>query len=369
MLTASAQELGLRVVWAAHAHLDAGLAPAGVDVRRCFGRCFFDLEGEQAGTVDLSPDLLEGWKAILAEFDDADTHILMHSADAHQLRAAAAVFQTGPGPRAVVHINFQTSPRFMPGRLAGEDVHAAVLRLRKAPAWERSLFFWAETRRLASWLSDWLGEDIPAPPFLGVLSAAASRQRDAGGPITLAFLGEGRSSKGFLDLPDIADHIAARPSLVGAVRLAIQNWPPFRGDLVKHEAAIARLTLHPFVKIVDGVLAPPAYEALLNGADILLLPYLPQTYGLQGSGILVEGLARGKIIIARSGTAAVDEARAGVGFAYRAPGELAEGLEAIIDDYPELAASAASLAEKFRQKNNPRRFLCALAARAQGLAW
>ncbi len=369
MLTRGAQDLGLHVVWACHTSLEAALAPAGVDLRRCFSRCFFDLDDDEGSTVDLSPQLLDGWKSILAEFDHTDTHILMHSADAHQLRAAAAVFDRAPAPRAVVHINFQTSPRFMPGRLAGEDVHAAVLRLRKTPAWERSLFFWAETHRLAAWLSEWLAEEIPAPPFLNAASAAAPPRADRGGPVTLSFLGEGRPSKGFLDLPDIADHIAAHPSLFGAVRLAIQNWRPFRADLARHKAAIARLTHHPFVEIVDGVLAPSAYEALLNATDILLLPYLPQSYGLQGSGILTEGLARGKIIIARSGTAVVDEARVGVGFAYRTAEELAEGLAGIIDEYPSLAATAVSLAGPFREKNNPVRFISALVARARGLTW
>ncbi len=369
MLTDGAQDLGLSVVWACHAALDTGMAPDGVELRRCFRRCFFDLEGEQAATVDLSPQLLEGWRSLLAEFDGADTHFLVHSADAHQLRAAAAIFGTGPAPAAVIHINFQTSPRFMPGRIAGADVHAAVLRLRQAPAWERSLFFWAETHRLASSLSDWLGEQIPAPPFLSARIPAASSAKRSDGPITLAFLGEGRASKGFLDLPDIADRIAAEPSLDGAVRLAIQSWPPFRGDLAKHEAAIARLSLHPFVEIFDGVLTAADYDALLNRADILLLPYDPQTYGLQGSGVLIEGLARGKIIIARAGTAVADEARAGVGFAYRSAEELAPGLADIIGDLPGLTETAAKLAERFRQDNTPRRFVCALAARAQGLTW
>jgi glycosyltransferase involved in cell wall biosynthesis len=195
----------------------------------------------------------------------------------------------------------------------------------------------------------------------------APRHKRPGDAITLAFLGEGRPSKGFHDLPDIADRIAARPSLIGAIRLAIQNWPPFRGDVASHEAAVARLSLHPFVEVIDGVLAPAAYEALLNRADILLLPYDPRDYGLQGSGVLIEGLARGKIIIARNGTSIVDEARAGVGFGYQEPCELVEGLADIINDYPGLAATAVDLADEFREKNNPRRFVSALAARARGL--
>jgi glycosyltransferase involved in cell wall biosynthesis len=369
MLTNGARDLGLRVAWACHMDLDANMAPADVDVRRCFQRCFFDLRGDEPGMVDLSPELFESWTRILAEFDEAGAHILVHSADAHQLRAAAAVFEKAPPQRAVVHMNFQTSPRFMPGRLAGGDVHAAVLRLRNTPAWERSLFFWAETRRLASWLSDWLAEEIPAPPFLSDWRGAASVPGKSGGPITLAFLGEGRASKGFLDLPDIADHIAARPLPGGGIRLAIQNWPPFRGDLARHETAVARLSRLPFVEIVEGVLDPPAYEALLDEADILLLPYDPQSYGLQGSGILVEGLARGKIIIARAGTAVIDEARVGVGFAYRTPEALAEGLPDIVGAFPDLAATAAGLAERFRENNSPRRFVRALAARAGYLAW
>ncbi len=368
MLTEGARDLGLEVVWACHAALDAGAAPSGVEVRPVFARCFFDLSAEQTGKVDLSQELRDAWVLILAEFDDAATHILMHSADAHQLRAAAAVFEETPPAQAVVHINFQTSPRFMPGRLAGGDVHAAVLGLRRSPAWERSLFFWAETRRLAVWLSDWLAEEIPAPPLLSARRGAASNRRPGRARVTLAFLGEGRPTKGFLELPDIADQIAARPPLAGQIRLLIQNWPPFRGDLAAHAAAVARLSRHPFVEMAQGVLEPARYEALLDEANLLLLPYDPQTYGLQGSGILVEGLALGKIIVARAGTATADEARAGVGFVYETPSELADGLADIIRDFQRLSASAIDLATSFRENNNPGRFVSALTKRARGLA-
>ena len=147
----------------------------------------------------------------------------------------------------------------------------------------------------------------------------------------------------------------------------IQNWPAFRGDLAVHQAVVDRLSRNPVVRLENGVLEPAAYEALLAEADILLLPYDTQAYALQGSGVLTEGLARGKVILARAGAAAADEARAGVGFAFETPRDLAQGLVGILANFDELSAEAAARAERFLIANNPSRFLSALASRSRGL--
>jgi hypothetical protein len=369
MLTLGAHATGLDVAWACHARFDARAAPSGVAIRPCFARCFFDLAGEPVGAVDLSGELARGWRSLLDEFDGAGTHFLMHSADAHQLRAAAAVLETGPEPGSVIHINFQTSPRFMPGRLAGVEAHRAVLRLRNAPQWEDSLFFWAETRRLGLWLSQWLGEEIPALPFLTPWApGAVAPARRPGARPTLSFLGEGRSTKGFLDLPDIVDEIAATPGLGSRLKVVIQNWPPFRVDTAAHDQALGRLSRHPFVEIVDGVLEADAYDRRLRRSDMLLLPYDPATYDLQGSGILTEGFSHGAVILARAGMAIEDEAGHGVMFTYRTPQELVEVLAGVLHDFDDLSRDARIKAERFRAEATAQNYIAALDTRARGLA-
>lgn len=365
MLTQGALDFGVDVVWGCHAAFDAGLALPEVAVRRCFRRSFFDLTGESVGAIDLSSELLEGWIALLREFDAPDTHFLVHSADAHQLRAVVALLAQRPAPRSTIHINFQTSPRFMPGRLAGIEVHRAVATLRTTPLWGGSLFFWAETRRLGLWLSQWLGADIPALPFLvpSRLNSRADETRPVSAP-TLSFLGEGRPTKGFLDLPAIADAIADDLHLRSKLRLVIQNWRPFRGDAGLHDRALARVSAHSFVEIVEGVLDPDTYMARLRQADLLLLPYDPATYDLQGSGILVEGFANGSIIVARAGMAVEDEAAHGVIFTFRKPGDLVDVLTDILADFDNLVELARSKAERFRNQATASRYIAALDSRA-----
>jgi len=367
-LTQGARAIGAEVVWGCNGRL-GDVGPVEVTVRRCFPRSFFDLTLDEVGTVDLSGELAEGWDALLAEFDSAETHFLMHSADAHQLRAAARLLDRPLEMRSAVHINFHSSPRRMPGRAAKGEVHAAVLRLRKAPQWERSLFFWAENRRVGRWMSEWLQTRVPILPFLSPsVSDAAVRERKPGSGLTLSILGESRPTKGFLDLPEIIDRIAAAPELRAAVKVVIQNWRPFRGDPEPHEQAIARLSVHPFVEIVEGVLESEDYARRLAEADVLLLPYQPGLYNLQGSGIVVEGFSTGAIILARAGTTIEDETAHGVVVTYGTLEELVEVLGRLVRNIDEISGNAKRMAVRFREANTPKRYVAALDARARGKA-
>ena len=366
-LTEGAAALGVDVIWACHARLGGDIAPNAVAVRRCFPRCFFDLDGPHVGIVDLSKELAVGWRALLDEFDDDGTQFLVHSADAHQLRAIADVLDVSPIVRSAIHVNFQTSPRFMPGRLAGVEAHGAVMRLRSSTQWERSLFFWSETRRLGRWLSEWLGEEIPAAPFLAPPTRVNPSSEDvAGKPPTVSYLGEGRPTKGFLDLPDLLDMIGSNQRLRSGLKVVVQDWRPFRGDRVAHDKAIARIREHAFVEIIEGVLSPKDYEEQLARSDLLLLPYDPATYNLQGSGILIEGFSRGSIIVARSEIAAEDEAEHGVLFTYRDPEELGRVLSEILNDLEGLRRRALEKAQDFRGRATADRYVSALDNRARG---
>ncbi len=366
MLTDGARSRGAQVVWACHAGCDIAGAPPDIVISPCFPRCFFDLDEDQAPMLDLSPEMRGGLEALMDAFDDPETHFLFHSADAHQLRAMNALLATRPAAKSAFHINFQASPRFLPGRIAGEEAHHALMRLRRAPQWERTVFLWTETSHLATWMSAWLGETIPGAPFL-----AAPPERlpptDAT-PLTISFLGEARASKGFFDLPEIADQIAGRPELANSVRLVVQNWPAFRADAEAHRHAVARLRDHPFVEVVDGILAPDDYDRRLSASQVLLLPYDPASYALQGSGIWAEGMARGSVIVARAGTAMAANSPLGMVFSYASIGNLVEVLGDIVTRRTDIMPEAAERAAEFRRVSGPGHYVAALDARARGAA-
>lgn len=366
-LTQGAAALGADVVWGCHRRLDPASVPNGVEVRRCFPRCFFDLDAKGLATVDLSPELLAGWAALLDEFDEDGTHFLAHNTDAHLIRAAAGLLGSAAPMHSALHLGFHTSPRRMPGRAQGEEAHRVVLRMRRVPQWERSLFFWAENERLGRWMSEWLQAPIPTLPLVAPSGQGANRpKRKPKGRLTLSVLGESRPSKGFLDLPDIIDRVAAESSLGKALTVVIQNCRPVNGRPEEHDDAVARLRRHSFVEIVDGVLEADSYARRLAEADVLLLPYDPEIYNLRGSGILTEGVSRGAIILTRAGTAMEDAASDGVVLTYETPDDVVAVLKGLIDRLGETLGRAREMAVRFRRANTPERFLAALGARAAG---
>ncbi|MGI9169611.1 MAG: hypothetical protein ACR2FH_05445 [Caulobacteraceae bacterium] len=360
-VTEGARAFGAEVVWGGHRRLDDEAAPAGVEVRRCFSRCFFDLDADGLATVDLAPELIEGWLALLDEFDGPETHFLAHNADAHLLRAAAGLRAARPDMTSAVHLGFHTAPRRMPGRAQGDEAHRVIARLRRAPGWERSLFAWAETERLGRWMSRWLLAPVPAlPPLAPSGPGTGIRRRRPGGALTLSVLGESRPSKGFLGLPGIVDRIAATPALAGKVKVVIQAWRPLSGDGEKYAEAVARLAGHGFVEVVEGELDAEAYDRRLAEADVLLLPYDPEVYNLRGSGILTEGLSRGAIVLTRAGTAMEEEGGDGVVLTYEAPEDLVQVLAALAGGLDEAVGRAGEMAARFRAAHTPAAFVGAL---------
>ncbi|MEO7027467.1 MAG: hypothetical protein ABI056_07935, partial [Caulobacteraceae bacterium] len=320
MLSAGAHAIGAEVTWACQRALTPEDAPAGTDIRRCFDRCFIDLDMAGETPIDLSAELLSGWLEIADVFDRPGTHLLMHSADGHLLRAAADLLEAKPAFRGAIHLLLHVDPRHLAGRARGEEVHRALVRMRGSPAWSRQLFLWAENRRLGDWLSEWLQAPIPTAPAL--VSPHALGPPGENGVFVLASLGESRASKGFLDLPAIADAIASDPSLRRTVRLVVQWWPPAGRPLQRHEEAIASLRRHDFVEILEGGLPEPEYRRQLAGADALLFPYDPNLYRMRGSGVLLEALAQGAAILVRAGSALESVAAEGVAFVYRRPGDV-----------------------------------------------
>lgn len=367
-LSEAALARGARVVWGCHARLDPSDAPPGVEVRRCFDRSFFDLEPEELAAVDLSPELAVGWAALAGEFDGEGAHFLAHNVDSHLPRAMAARLSDFPA-RSAVHLGFHTAPRRMPGRAAGEEAHRVIMRLRSAPQWERSLFFWAENRRLGRWLGQWLRAPVLALPLVPPSGPGGPvAARGPGAPLTVSVLGESRPTKGFYDLPDLADALAASPSLSGSLKLVIQDWPTARTQPEKHRQAVARLARHPFVELVGGRLAPADYDRRLAATDVLLLPYDPEIYNLRGSGILAEGFARGVMVVTRAGAAMEEEAGEGMVLTYETPSGLAEALQRLLGRLDAARDQARVMGAAFRAAHTPERFLAALDARAGGAA-
>ena len=358
--------IGARVIWAAQEGLTDSQVPRDVSVVRCFHRCFIDVQRTGQPEFDLSEELFEGWLRLVNSLDLRSVQFLIHSADGHLLRAIDRLIRARPCLQAAVHLLMHVEPRRLAGRTSHEEVHRTLVRIRRSLAWEQNLFLWAENRPLAAWLSKWLQADVPVPPAL--VGAPTTPRGDQDSLLHLAFLGEARASKGFFELPAIADVIASDGHLSRSVKLFVQWCPPLGRDLRPYEEAVEKLRRYPFVEIRYGNLTREEYNICLAAADACLFPYDPELYRLRGSGVLLEALAQGAALIVRAGSALADTATQGLSFEYRRPDDLLDILRRLSANRLEFRSSAARRAQRFLNLNGAERFIRALERRSRHLA-
>ena len=113
--------------------------------------------------------------------------------------------------------------------------------------------------------------------------------------INVGFFGYSKTEKGFHLLPE-----------------AIAICQSYRSDLnyfiqVQHSGgekeivdAEVRLRRNTGVTIVEGTLSPDEFASATSQIGIMLLPYDPVRFGVRGSGIFVESISAGRLIVASS---------------------------------------------------------------------
>ncbi|MEO0702690.1 MAG: hypothetical protein AAFY80_11170 [Pseudomonadota bacterium] len=162
---------------------------------------------------------------------------------------------------------------------------------------------------------------IAPSPSTALQTVTPRRRAAAGAPVFSAF-GHIRPGKGFELLPGaIAAAAAKRPDIAFRIH-ATPNAPDHPALLAAIEQAADN------VEVIGHELDGPAYEALLHGADVAILPYDPEIYRERGSGIFNECEQLGTPVIAPSGCS----------FATRA---IADGRAVPMDGYGPEALGAA----------------------------
>lgn len=117
----------------------------------------------------------------------------------------------------------------------------------------------------------------------------------------IAYIGDARNEKGFpLLAPLIAD--LQRSGEAANVRFTIQsnfNIPGGESDSRRNKAHLKTFPSS-LVTIQEGPFASREYHALIESADIILLPYDVQRYYARSSGIFAEGIAAGVPVVTRN---------------------------------------------------------------------
>lgn len=112
------------------------------------------------------------------------------------------------------------------------------------------------------------------------------------------------------------------------------------------------------VRIIRGTLPREEYERILGSADLVLIPYLAESYHFRTSGVLTEALSLGKPAIVPRDTWMSDQVsrRSGVLFDGRTSEDLARAIRDALEGLDELKAGAAALQPEWNEFHSPDNF-------------
>jgi glycosyltransferase involved in cell wall biosynthesis len=116
----------------------------------------------------------------------------------------------------------------------------------------------------------------------------------------------------------------------------------------------------PNVHLLQSSLSADAYQALLESADIVLLPYDALTYRARTSGPLVEAICANKPVVAPANSwmsLQLGLSDAGVTFISGNIPSLVHAVRSVMANYPRHRIAAEQLGAKFREYHNPRTFI------------
>ena len=120
--------------------------------------------------------------------------------------------------------------------------------------------------------------------------------------LTITYMGQARTQKGYQHLPAIICKLRADWVENGKMRFVIQS-DIHRSQLPELEPVRDSLkSLGPGVVLTRDPLTSGEYGQMLRDSDIVLMPYGPEWYFAQSSGICAEALARGIPAVVPGGT-------------------------------------------------------------------
>lgn len=215
----------------------------------------------------------------------------------------------------------------------------------------------ADTRELAAAYTQIIGfpvTELPNP--MDVRDFASDLPRDPKARPVVLYQGHTSFLRGFHLIPEMiqaTQPLAERPIFV------IQVQDPKDGFRAFVES-IEQLPAED-VEIVLGALENDAYLALLDRADIVLLPYSPKFYGHGSSGVFTEAASMGKVTVVTAGTVPAREAAEnhfGVEISEEWTGSaMASALLRALANLDELRERSRSAAPAYRARHSARGFV------------
>ncbi len=188
------------------------------------------------------------------------------------------------------------------------------------------------------------------------------RAAAAAAPV-IGFLGAQRPDKGGALVPELVERLlAARPG----VRLLVHDGET-RSPLAAVAGLAERGAHEPRLRVELGPADRARWNALLDAADLLVLPYEPARYATAYSAIAAEAIANAIPLVVPSGTTMAALLRAhgmpGVVFEDWSVASVAAAVERALDGFAPLAERAGAAAAAWPQCHGIARLIDALLAR------
>jgi len=186
-------------------------------------------------------------------------------------------------------------PSWLPwGALArrGTSLYRAAFRLLK-PQIGKTVFFTTENEHLERVYKTRFGVK---PGLLPIPLCGARECKPPDAPIQVGFFGYSKTEKGFHLLPEaIKQCLAARPDLQFRVQIQHHENEP---ETIAADQALRQI---PTLQVFDGDLSADDFAAATAPLDVMLLPYNQTFFGTRGSGLYIESISAGRLIVAAEG--------------------------------------------------------------------
>ena len=208
-------------------------------------------------------------------------------------------------------------------------------------------------------------EVLPIPHTIHQAPALLPPELPAKAPqkIRIVYMGDAREEKGFELLPAVVRSCVADDSLANVefvFQAFVSSHYHQRMGMVIEE--LGRLKL-PQVHLIKKALSPDGYQALLNSADLVLLPYDASTYRGRTSGPFVEAICANKpVVVPRESwmSEQLGESEAGATFQSGSVPDLSRAVIGVLGNLDAHTRAATELGQKFREYHNPENFLASL---------
>jgi glycosyltransferase involved in cell wall biosynthesis len=346
-----ARQVGLDTVVLANKRLRA---KTGGDLPPDIGPCFTYTWGEAElhGSTgweegNIACEMFEAFRRVPPTDGD---HVFLHTTGYRELRALLDSL-TGklPGePLPYFHLLLRRDPDILVDNY--RDYADYFARIAASPYLRSKILLHTDTHLLSQAFADlcrvpFATAPIPFDQTALCRSLAARKKRRARDPLTVVYLGDAREEKGYQHLPQALSYLWKNYVEPGRVRFVLQsnfNTPGGEPGILAASQNLAGF-LHTTLKTAP--LQPDEYYEILADSDIVLIPYSAQRYRYRSSGVLVEAMGAGKVVVTSARSWMATQVTPEHAVLFETPAGLGPAIAEAIDRFDELRQGAEARRE------------------------